>query len=264
MPLRDSILVEILGATAWITLNRPDQLNAMSPQVSDGLAAAFADVEARADVRAVIITGSGRAFSAGGDLKSFKTRILSGQHNEFIASLRAMMRAFRDIERSRLPVIAAVNGFAVAGGLELLLCCDFVIASETAQIGDGHLKFGVIPGAGSSVRLPRKVPENVARMLLLTGELFPAARFKEWGLVHEVVPADQLRQAAAALADRLCRLSPLGIARVKQLITEGLEHSLEDALMHEINVFESYMTSADFLEGLVAFEEKREPRFTGR
>jgi enoyl-CoA hydratase/carnithine racemase len=260
----DSVLIEIPGATAWITLNRPEQLNAMSPELSGGLAAAFAGVEARADVRAVVITGSGRAFSAGGDLKSFKTRVLSGQHNEFIASLREMMRAFRSIERSRLPVIAAVNGFAVAGGLELLLCCDFVIASETAQIGDGHLKFGVIPGAGSSVRLPRKVPENVARMLLMTGELFPAIRFKEWGLVHEVVPAEQLRHAAAALAERLCKLSPLGLARVKPLITEGLEHSLDDALMHEIDVFEDYMTSADFLEGLMAFEEKREPRFIGR
>jgi enoyl-CoA hydratase len=262
--MSQSVLVDVADQIAWITLNRADQLNAMSPELSEGLAAAFARVEADPAVRVAVITGNGRAFSAGGDLKSFKTRILSGQQREFIASLRDMMRAFRSIERSRLPVIAAVNGFAVAGGLELLLCCDFVIASETAQIGDGHLKFGVIPGAGSSVRLPRKVPENVARMLLMTGELFPAARFKQWGLVHEVVPADQLRDAAAALASRLCRLSPLGLARVKRLVSDGLERSLEGALAHEIDVFEGYMSSADFLEGLTAFEEKREPRFAGR
>ncbi len=260
----ESVLVTTDGPVAWIRLNRPEQMNALSSDMTVGLDAAIMRLEGDETVRAVILTGVGRAFSTGGDLKGFKARAEAKANDAFVASLRQSMRMFRRIETSRLPYIAAVNGFAVAGGLELLLCCDIVLAANSAQIGDGHLKYGVVPGAGSSVRLPRKVPENVARMLLLTGKLFPAVRFRDWGLVDEVYAEADLLPAAEKLAQHLAALSPLGIKSVKKLVLEGLEKKVETALADEIATMGQYILSADFLEGLTAFAEKREPRFTGR
>jgi enoyl-CoA hydratase/carnithine racemase len=260
----DAVLVTTDGPVAWVRLNRPERMNTLSPDVTAGLDAAITRLEGDETVRAVVLMGEGRAFSVGGDLKGFKARVEVKANDAFVASLRQSMRIFRRIETSRLPYIAAVNGFAVAGGLELLLCCDIVLAADSAQIGDGHLKYGVVPGAGSSVRLPRKVPENVARMLLLTGKLFPAARFRDWGLVDEVYADGDLLPAAEKLARHLAALSPLGIKSVKKLVLEGLEKKLETALTDEIDAMGEYILSVDFLEGLTAFAEKRKPRFTGR
>lgn len=259
-----AVLVEVRGPVAWIRLNRPEQMNALSPDVKAGLDAAITAAESDPAVRVAILTGEGRAFSAGGDLKGFKTMVEAGAHAEFLAGLHDSMRVFRRIETSRLPFIAAVNGYAVAGGLELLLCCDVVLAAESAQIGDGHLKYGVVPGAGSSVRLPRKVPENVARMLLLTGKLFPAARWRDWGLATEVHPDADLLAQAEKLALHMAALSPLGLASVKKLVLEGLEKPAEQALADEIAAMGDYIGSADFHEGLTAFAEKRKPRFAGK
>ena len=252
------------GPVGWIRLNRPEAMNAMSPDMKSGIDAAITKLEADENVRVAVVTGQGRAFSAGGDLKGFKSMVVAGANDAFLEGLRESMRVFRRIETSRLPFIAAVNGFAVAGGLELILCCDIVLAAESAQIGDGHLKFGVVPGAGSSVRLPRKVPENVARMLLLTGKLYPAARWREWGLVDETYADAELLPEAEKLAHHIGALSPLGLASVKKLVLEGLEKPVEIALADEIDAMGDYIKSADFLEGLTAFAEKRKPAFTGR
>lgn len=143
-----AVLLEITDATAWVTLNRPEAMNAMSPALTADLAKAVDALERDPRVRVVVITGAGRAFSAGGDLKSFREAVASGRYAEFIAGLRQSQALFRRIEALPCPVIAAVNGAAVAGGLELILCCDLVIAAESARIGDGHAKYGVIPGAG--------------------------------------------------------------------------------------------------------------------
>jgi enoyl-CoA hydratase/carnithine racemase len=260
----EAVVTTIDGPVGWIRLNRPEAMNAMSPDMKSGIDSAITRLEADANVRVAIITGEGRAFSAGGDLKGFKSMVVAKANEAFLANLRESMRVFRRIETSRLPFIAAVNGFAVAGGLELILCCDIVLAAESAQIGDGHLKFGVVPGAGSSVRLPRKIPENVARMLLLTGKLFPASRWREWGLVDEVHADAALLPEAEKLARHIGALSPLGLASVKKLVLEGLEKPVEKALADEIDAMGDYIKSADFLEGLTAFAEKRKPAFTGR
>lgn len=260
---KDPVSVHVENAVAWIKLNRPDQLNALSPEVISGLVTALDTIERDEGVRVVVITGEGRAFSAGGDLKGFLKRLESGEYREFAQQLRRSMDIFLRIERMPKPVIAAVNGVAVAGGLELILCCDIVIAADTA-LGDGHLKYGVLPGSGSSVRLPRKLPVNIAKRLLLTGELVPAAQLMQWGLVNEVVPVSDLQDTVSALAQQMARLSPLGLAWVKELVADGLEQPLDAALRSEITTFEAYIRSSDFLEGMKAFSEKRQPRFTGK
>ena len=164
----------------------------------------------------------------------------------------------------KMPVIAAVNGFAVAGGLELILCCDLVIASDKAKIGDGHANFGIIPGGGSAIRLPRKIPVALAKRLLLTGNLLPAEVLKDYGLVNEVVPADQLMTEVDKLLAEITKNSPLGLGWIKKLVNDGLEQPIDTALRSETNAFESYVHSDDIREGLDAFEEKRAPKFTGR
>ncbi len=260
----DPVLSWVEDGVAWIKLNRPDQLNALSAEVISGLVAALDAVEHDDAVRVVVITGEGRAFSAGGDLKEFLKRLEGGEHRAFARQLRRAMDTFLRIEQMPKPVIAAVNGVTVAGGLELMLCCDIVIAADVAVIGDGHLKYGVLPGSGSSVRLPRKLPVNIAKRLLLTGELVPAAQLMQWGLINEVVPASDLEATVSALARDMAKLSPLGLAWIKQLVADGLEQPLEAALRSEITTFEAYSRSADFLEGMRAFAEKRQPRFSGR
>ncbi len=259
-----SVLLEVGGATAWVTLNRPETMNAMSAAIADGLGEAINAIERDECVRVVVITGSGRAFSSGGDLKSFREAVASGSFASFVDRLAASQTLFRRIEQLPQPVIAAVNGYAVAGGLELILCCDLVVAAESARIGDGHAKYGVIPGAGSTARLPRKLPVNVANLLLLSGELWSARELMTHGLVNAVVPDDQLRACAAALAERLAQNSPLGLKWIKRLVNDGLEQPLDTAVRAELSAFERYAKSADFLEGLTAFAEKRAPRFTGR
>ncbi len=259
-----AVLLDIQGTTAWITLNQPQSMNAMSEALAAGLDAAIDAVERDERIRVVVITGSGRAFSAGGDLKAFRAAVTCGNHDAFVERLRHSQAMFRRVEQMPRPVIAAVNGYAVAGGLELILCCDLVIAAESAKIGDGHAKYGVIPGAGSTARLPRRIPVNVAKMLLFTGELWPARDLVACGLVNAVVPDGELRGTVTALAERIAQNSPLGLKWIKRLVNDGLDQPLDPALRAELSAFESYARSADFLEGLTAFEEKRAPRFSGK
>ncbi|TNC13020.1 hypothetical protein FF100_15540 [Methylobacterium terricola] len=256
-------IVTVEGPLAWITLNRPDDLNAMSPALIEDLDQAVTAVEQDPRVRVVAITGRGRAFSAGGDLKSFRDRILAGNLESFHAGLRRGQEVFRRIETLPLPVIASVNGYAIAGGLELVLACDLVVAAAGARMGDGHAKFGVIPGAGGSVRLPRKIPVALAKQLLFTAELVPAETLRGWGLVNEVVPDAELPAAVTALAGRIAKASPLTLRVMKGLVDGGLDTSIEEALEAELTAFRRYAESHDLREGLSAFEEKRQPRFRG-
>ncbi|MGP0061262.1 MAG: enoyl-CoA hydratase/isomerase family protein [Beijerinckiaceae bacterium] len=260
----DPVLVDQDGGVAWVRFNRPEQMNALSPEVSAGFVAAIERIEQEDSARVVVITGTGRVFSAGGDLKTFRKRVAAGEYNLILAGLHRMKGVLRRVETSRRPYIAAVNGVAIAGGLEIILCCDLVFAAETATIGDGHLKFGVVPGAGSSVRLSRRLPRNIANRLLLTGDLLPARQLMEWGLVNEVLPEKDLVRYTSEFAQRMSRLSPVGLGRIKQMIANGAEQPIDTALRNEIVAFEAHCHSADFAEGLAAFAEKREPRFTGR
>ena len=162
------------------------------------------------------------------------------------------------------PVIAAVNGIATAGGLELVLCCDLVVAARSARMGDGHANYGLLPGAGASARLPRKVGATRAKYLFFTGELLPAQAMKDAGLVNEIAPDDGLIEFTEALIAKLASKSPLGLRRMKQLADDALEVTLDQALNYEQQINEHYSVSYDRQEGLAAFNGKRKPVFLGR
>lgn len=255
-------LVEVRDGVVWITLNRPTALNAITPEIVAGIDAALDRAEAD-DVRAVVLTGSGRAFCAGADLKFVRTTSAGGEAAtaNFLESVLAMMGRLESCPR---PVIAAVNGIAVAGGLELVLCCDLVIAARSATLGDAHANFGLLPGGGGSVRLPRKIGPTRAKHLLFTGVSVPAADLVAAGLVNEVVDDQDLIGAVERLVVKLTDKSPLVLRRMKALVDDGLEQPTATALRLELLASEVHATSRDFKEGLAAFEEKRKPRFIGR
>ena len=253
------ILYERRGAAAWLVLDRPAVLNSLTSAMLIGLRRHLAAAEADPGVRCVVVTGAGRGFCAGVDLGDAR----GNRESDTRAVLEELRDALLALEASPLPVIAAVNGVACAGGLELLLACDLVIAAEQARIGDAHANFGLIPGGGCSVRLPERIGMARARRLLLTGELLPARTLEEWGLVGEVVPAEELEAAAGRLVALLAAKSPLAAARVKRLMAQARELPRREALDREIAAVVEHAGSADMAEGLAAFAEKRVPRFTG-
>jgi enoyl-CoA hydratase len=259
----DPILAETRDGALWLTLNRPAALNALIPEIVAGIGRALAAAERDPAVRAVVLTGNGRAFCAGADLK-YVRRTTQGDERAVAAFLDTVLAAMNRLEKFPKPVIAAVNGLALAGGLELVLCCDLVIAARSARLGDAHANYGLLPGGGSSVRLPRKIGPTRAKYLLYTGEFVPAERLVEAGLVNEVVEDADLLVAAGRLVAKLRTKSPLVLRRMKALVDDGLEQPAETALRLELLASEVHAHSHDLREGLAAFEEKRAPDFTGR
>lgn len=257
-----STLAEVRDGAAWITLNRPAALNALTPDMVAGLDRALDRAEAD-DVKAVVLTGTGRAFCAGADLK-FARRTTGGDEAAMARFLESVLVVMNRLERFPRPVIAAVNGVAVAGGLELVLCCDLVVAARSARIGDAHINFGLLPGGGSSIRLPRKIGPTRAKHLLFTGEMLPADELVACGLVNEVVDDGALMRAVGRLVARLADKSPLVLRRVKALVDDGLDQPVQTALRLELLASEAHAHSHDMKEGLAAFEEKRKPNFIGR
>lgn len=259
-----SIRYDRRGAAAWITLDRPDAMNSMGPQMVAAIGETLDAIEADRSLRCVVITGAGRAFCAGADLKAVKS--LSGEAGQqeamraFLASASALLRR---IELLPLPVVAAVNGLALAGGLETVLVCDIVVAADTATFGDAHAKYGLIPGWGGSARLPRRIGASRAKLMMFTADHVPAATMREWGLVNEVVPPDRLEAAVQAIADRIADKSPLGLARMKRLVDDGLEQPVDVALRAEQLAVAAHAHSHDRREGLAAFADKRPPQFNG-
>ena len=245
-------------------MNRPERLNAFSESLLDGICEALDTIDETPDTRVIVVTGNGRAFSAGGDLTEFRSRLGNDDHDGLIFFINYTATTLTRLEENPRPVIAAVNGVAVAGGLELLLCCDIVLAADNAQIGDGHQRYGVLPGAGGAARLVQKVPRNVASRLLLTGELFPADRFVSWGLVDEVLPGGKLEARATEMAAHLAGLSPLALSTVKRTARDAVLQPPAVGLKLELDAFAGYIHSADFTEGMNAFAAKRAPRFIGR
>ncbi|GGD87126.1 enoyl-CoA hydratase [Tsuneonella deserti] len=261
----ENILVDQRGAARWITLNRPLSLNSLSLALAEDLHHAFAAAETDEAVRACVITGAGRAFCAGADLVAVSNGVgdgaLAGNLNEFLSRLGETLNR---IEASRLPVIAAVNGLAVAGGLELVLCCDLVVAVRTANFGDAHANYGLLPGGGGSVRLPRKIGVPRAAYLMLTGKTVSSADMKDAGLVAELTEPDELEPRAQALAEMLAEKSRPGLAYIKEMIRAGQDMSAEEGLRSELETMNAYASSTDLFEGLSAFREKRKPRFLDR
>ena len=257
------VLLDIADGVAWVRLNRPEDLNALSLRLMDDLNAALDQVDADPACRVIVVTGMGRAFSAGGDLKEFKGHLDDEDPDALLHFIDYTAKTFTRLEDSSKPVIAAVNGIAVAGGMELLLCCDIVLAAETAMIGDGHAKYGVLPGAGGAARLVHKVAPNAAARLLLTGQLFPAAHPIFTGLIDEVIPSDELLDHAADLATHVASLSPLALAHIKAVSHEARDQPTSVGLKLELGAFTRYVVSRDFREGMAAFSEHRQPQFSG-
>ena len=214
--MTDDVILERADGIAVVTLNRPNALNALSTSVMQALDSVLDQLAAERTLRAVVVTAQGRAFSAGGDLLEFGDQ-LQGNPRELIETLAYNQRVFAKLEALPVPVIGAVNGTAVAGGLELLLCCDVLIASEDAKLGDGHAKYGVVPAGGATVRLFRKIPVNRAMQLFFSASLFSARELSEWGLINEVVPTPQLLTRAKDVALQFSRQSPEVLARIKGL-----------------------------------------------
>ncbi|WP_423456476.1 enoyl-CoA hydratase/isomerase family protein [Ottowia sp. VDI28] len=252
-----NILIEHDAACTVLTLNRPEKLNPLDWSTVRELKEAVNQLGAGPPV---LVTGAGRAFCAGGDLTGYIG--LYKRPEDF----RAFLFDFRDmlvaIERSERIFIAAINGACAAGGLELLLACDIVLAAQDAQIGDAHLNFGQLPGAGGSQRLPRAIGSLRAKHLMLSGRFLSGQEAMDIGLANEVVPGSELMPRARAFARKLVEHSPGGLRGVKHLVNQGMGMPLAEALEFEIDYVHRYATTdTDATEGLRAFAEKRQPAY---
>ena len=253
------------ASVALLTLNRPDQLNAIDWDMLRALDAALDCVTADQSVRTVLLTGNGRAFSAGGDLKGYIA--LQRDPVRFPRFVADLHRIFGRLRTLRVPAVALVNGVTAAGGLELLLNCDLALAAASATIGDGHLNFGQMGGGGVLTLLPRLVGMQKAAELVFSGRFLDAAEAERWGLVSRVVADADLHDAGLELAEQVARKSPLAVANAKEVMTTiwSAQLPLEAGLRYERERNAYYcLTSEDAPEGLRAFSEKREPRFKGR
>ena len=251
----EAVLTEVSDGVAVITINRPEARNAVNGDVARGIAAAVDELDASTDVQVLVLTGAGGTFSAGMDLKGF----LSGD----LPSVAD--RGFGGIAQRPpvKPIIAAVEGYALAGGFELALACDLVVASEEAKFGLPEVRRSLVAGAGGLLRLPRRIPYHLAMEIALTGEHFPAARLREAGLVNRLVPAGQALTAARELAGRIALGGPLALAATKRVIIESADWDSAEAFERQGEIIAPVFTSADAREGAVAFAEKRTPVWRG-
>ena len=257
----EQIKVERRGAIAVVTVNRPDKLNALNAEIVAGLYSVARELAADKGVRGVIITGAGeKAFVAGADIGELaRMTPISG-----IQVSRAGQDAFRFIETMGKPVLAAVNGFALGGGLELALACHMRLASENAKLGLPEVKLGIIPGYGGTVRLPRLVGRGRALELMLTGEMIDAQEAFRIGLVNRVLPLPELLPAAEALVNKIAGNGPIAVALAIEAIDHGYNSTTDDALVLESNLFGLLASTSDMREGMAAFLEKRKADFTGQ
>lgn len=250
------VLVETRGRVGVLTLNRPKALNALNDQLMNELGAALLAFEADADIGAVVITGSEKAFAAGADIGAMKDwSYMDVYGSEYIT------RNWETLKRIRKPVIAAVAGYALGGGCELAMMCDIIIAADTAKFGQPEIKLGVIPGAGGTQRLPRAVGKAKAMDLVLTGRTMDAAEAERAGLVSRVVPADKLLEEAIGMATVIAAMSLPSVMMAKEAVNRAYETPLAEGMQFERRLFHSLFGTHDQKEGMEAFVAKRPPSF---
>jgi enoyl-CoA hydratase len=261
MSSEEPVLYERSGPIATVTINRPKALNALSSRVVTELLAVATRIELDPEVRVVILTGAGeKAFVAGADIAEMaEMRPREARH--FAEMGGSLMSA---IETSHLPWIAAVNGFALGGGCELALACDFLYASKTAKLGQPEVNLGVIPGFGGTQRMMRRVGIAKAKELIFTGDMVDAAEGHRIGLVDAVVEPAELAAFTRKQADKMAQKGPLALAEAKRVMMQGQSLALVDAVTAEAHAFASLFDTEDQREGMRAFLEKRPPKFAGK
>ncbi|AOL16422.1 3-hydroxyacyl-CoA dehydrogenase [Sulfolobus sp. A20] len=254
----NTIIVRIEPPLAWIVLNRPDRLNALNAELISELDKVLDELETNNEVRVVVITGNGRAFSAGADITSFVTlRPID------VIRLRTLRNVLNKIALYTKPIIAALNGFALGGGLELAMACDIRIASEVAQLGQPEINIGIIPGAGGTQRLPRLIGKGRAKLMIYTGDMVSAEDAYKMGLVDVIVPANRFEDEVRRVALKIAEKSPLSLLAAKLAIELGYESNIWTGQTLESTLFGLLFTTKDVEEGVRAFLEKRKPQFKG-
>ena len=245
------------GKVGIVTLNRPKALNALNDQLMDELGAALKAFDADPAIGCIIVTGSERAFAAGADIAAMaKYSFVDVYGGDYIT------RNWETIRSSRKPVIAAVSGFALGGGCELAMMCDFIIAADNAKFGQPEIKIGVIPGAGGTQRLPRAVGKSKAMDMALTGRMMDATEAERAGLVSRVVPYDKLADEALGAALVIADFSQLAVMAAKESVNRAFESGLSDGVMFERRLFHALFATNDQKEGMDAFVNKRKATFT--
>src|SRR5580700_5840654 len=252
-----SIIVETHGRVGLVKLNRLQALNALNQTLIDELNIALGLFEKDTAIGAMVLTGSEKAFAAGADIKEMRSK------SYMDAYLEDFLTSWEGVSRLRKPIIAAVAGFALGGGCELAMMCDFILAAETAKFGQPEINLGVLPGAGGTQRLTRAVGKSKAMDMILTARMMDAAEAERANLVSRVLPADQLIPEALKIAARIATLSPVAVAFAKQAVNRAFETTLVEGVRHERALFLSLFGTPDQQEGMAAFVEKRKPTFGG-
>ncbi len=258
------VLTQVDGHVGLIIINRADKFNCLSMAVHQSIQDALAAHEANPAVRAILLCSEGKHFCTGADLTEVQTKIDAVGNDALQEFIELGHKTCTNLEQSSLPVIGAVQGFCLAGGLEISLGCDLLFAADDAVFGDQHANYGLIPGWGGSQRLPRIIGFRRALDLMMSGRRLKAVEAKEWGMVNYLVPADQLRAEALKYCQLIASKSAVGIQTMKELAYQGADLSLGESLELEVAEAVKGLKSDDVKEGLTAFNERREPAFKSR
>ena len=255
----ETIIYEARGPVAIITLNRPKALNALNGQIVGELGQALDDAETNDAIGAVVITGGDKAFAAGADIKEMQNKTYVQAYMENFITV-----GWEEITKCRKPIIAAVAGYALGGGCEVALMCDFILAADNAKFGQPEINLGIIPGAGGTQRLTRCVGKSKSMEMCLTGRMMDADEAERSGLVSRIVPADQLLDEAVKTAEQIAKLSRPAVFVAKESINRAFETPLSEGVLFERRSFHALFGTEDQKEGMAAFAEKREPKFRNK